>query len=249
MTDSPSTIARRLAAVRARIDQACEAAGRDPAEVELLAVSKAHSAEVVLEAHAAGHTLFGENYVQDWQGKADDPRVAALPGLRWSFVGHLQRNKIRLLLGRVACIETVDRIKLARDLSRRAEAAGLVQPVLLQVHVGDEATKSGFEPEELRGSFGELAALPGLRVRGLMAIPPFRATAEETRPDHRALRELRDALQDRHGSPLPVLSTGMSADYEVAIEEGSTRVRVGTAIFGPRPPRRQAAGATSGPGC
>ena len=233
-----SSIAERLAAVRTAVDQACEAAGRDPAEVELLALSKAHPPEVVLEAHAAGHRLFGENYVQDWQGKADDPRVAALPDLRWSFVGHLQRNKIRFLLGRVACIETVDRPKLAADLSRRAEAQGRVQPVLLQVHVGDEDTKSGFEPDDLRARFADLVALPGLEVQGLMAIPPFRATAEETRPDHRELRLLRDDLQQRHGHPLPVLSTGMSADFEVAIEEGSTRVRVGTAIFGARPPRR-----------
>lgn len=235
MTD---TIASRLAAVRASIDRACDAADRDPGDVELLAVSKAHPADVVLQAHAAGHTLFGENYVQDWQGKADDPRVAALPGLRWSFVGHLQRNKARFLLGRVACIETVDRLKLAADLSRRADASGRVQEVLLQVHVGDEASKSGFEPDDLRDRFSDLVALPGLAVRGLMAIPPFRATAEETRPDHRELRALRDELQERHGHPLPVLSTGMSSDYEVAIEEGSTRVRVGTAIFGTRPPRR-----------
>jgi PLP dependent protein len=238
VTESAPTIATRLADVRGRVDRACEAAGRAPAEVELLAVSKAHPADVVLEAHAAGHTLFGENYVQDWQGKADDPRVAALPGLRWSFVGHLQRNKIKFLLGRVACIETIDRLKLARDVARRAEDAARVQPVLLQVHVGDEPTKSGFDPDELRGRFSELIELPGLRIDGLMAIPPFRTDPEQTRPDHRALRELRDELRDRHDHPLPVLSTGMSADFEVAIQEGSTRVRVGTAIFGARPPRR-----------
>ena len=237
MTPPASTIASRLLTVRSRVDRACEAAGRAPSEVELLAVSKAHPAEVVLEAHAAGHTLFGENYVQDWQGKADDPRVAALPGLRWSFVGRLQRNKIRFLLGRVACIETIDRLKLAREVGRRAHESGRVQPVLLQVHVGDEPTKSGFEPADLRHHFTELVGLPGLRIDGLMAIPPFRADPEQTRPDHRTLRVLRDDLQERHGHPLPVLSTGMSADFEVAIQEGSTRVRVGTAIFGARPPR------------
>ncbi len=227
-------IAERLAAVRARIDRACDAEGRDPASVELLAVSKTHPPEAVLEAYAAGQRLFGESYVQDWQGKADDARIAALPDLRWHFIGHLQRNKVRFLLGRVACVETVDRLRLARDLARRSQERGATTGALIQVDVSGEQSKHGFSPGELRAAMPELVGLGGLRLQGLMAIGSWEDDAEATRPQHAALRRLRDELQDAHGVALPTLSTGMSHDLEAAIAEGSTRVRVGTAIFGPR---------------
>ncbi len=215
-----------LAAVRARIAAACARAGRDPGDVELIAVSKTFPPDRVAAVREAGQESFGESFVQDWQTKVDDPR---LQGVRWHFVGRLQRNKIKFLLGRVACIQTVDRWKLAAELSRRAEARGAPETVLLQVNIAGEPTKAGWTPDELRARAGDLRALGGLRIDGLMAIPPFRDDPEQTRPDHRALRELRDEIGLRH------LSTGMSGDFEVAIEEGATMVRVGTAIFGARP--------------
>lgn len=227
-------IAARLLDIRARIDRACAAADRDPASVSLLAVSKAHPAEAVLEAYEAGQRSFGENYVQRWLEKAEDPRLLGLPDLRWRFIGHLQRNKVRFLLGRVAVIETVAGLKLARTIAERAAARGASQAVLLQVNVGGESSKSGVSPAEAGALLKELPT--GLDVRGLMAIPPPRPDAEASRADHRALRLLRDRLQDDHGIALPELSMGMSSDFEVAIQEGSTEVRVGTAIFGPRPP-------------
>lgn len=226
-------IPERLATVRGRIDRACESVDRDPASVTLLAVSKNHPAEAVLEAYAAGQRHFGENYVQAWLGKADDPRLAALPGLRWRFIGHLQRNKVRFLLGRIDTLETVGSARLAREIGKRAAARGADQRVLLQVNLAGEETKSGFSAEDAAALLADLPA--GLDVRGLMAIPPARDSAEATRADHRALRTLRDRLQDAHGRALPELSMGMSSDFEVAIAEGSTEVRVGTAIFGPRP--------------
>jgi len=221
-------IAARLAEIRRRMDAACARAGRDPADVELIAVSKTFPPSAVQEAYAAGLRTFGESYVQDWMTKAEDPGLLARTDLRWHFIGRLQRNKIKFLLGRTACIQSVDRWSLATDLSRRAEARGAPEAVLLQVNIAAEENKAGFAPDDLRARLAELQALRGLRIDGLMAIPPFRDDPEETRPDHAALRALRDELGLRE------LSTGMSSDFEVAIEEGATIVRVGTALFGGR---------------
>lgn len=222
-------IADSLRAIHERMATACARAGRDPADVELIAVSKTFPASAVAEAYAAGQRLFGENYVQDWKAKAEHPDLLAARDLRWHFIGKLQRNKIKFLLGRVACIQTLDRWSLAQELSRRAEARGAPESVLLQVNIAEEESKAGFAPDELRSRFAELQRLPGLRIDGVMAIPPFRDHPEQTRPDHAALRRLRDELG------LAAMSSGMSSDFEVAIEEGATLVRVGTAIFGPRP--------------
>ena len=237
-SDSGSVV-ERVHAIRGRIARACERVDRDPASVELLAVSKMQPIPAILEAMNAGQSLFGENFVQHWLSKAEDPKMIGLSDLRWHFIGALQRNKIRFLLGRVHCIETVDRMKLARELSKRAAAHGgeRSQQVLLEVNLAAEPGKAGFAPSELEQQLNELLSLPGLAVDGLMTIPPRRAVAEASRSDHRALAQLRDRLQDAHSVALPTLSMGMSADFEVAIEEGSTRVRVGTGIFGPRPPR------------
>ncbi len=234
-----NSISDRLARIEDRISAACDRAERDRSTLRLLAVSKGHSAAAVAEGWEAGLRHFGENYVQEWEGKAEDPKILALDGLRWHFVGHLQRNKIRFLLGRVHCIETVDRPRLATALSQRAEdrPGGGPERALLQVNLGGEASKAGFAPEHLEGALSSLLTLPGLDVQGLMAIPPKRASAEASRADHRALRTLRDRLQDQSGRALPELSMGMSSDFEVAIEEGSTEIRLGTALFGPRPPR------------
>jgi pyridoxal phosphate enzyme (YggS family) len=203
--------------------------------VRLLAVSKGHPAAVIRSAWDCGLRDFGENYVQDWIRKAEDPALLGLEGLRWHFIGRLQRNKIRFLLGRVESIETVDRERLASELARRAGAMGRKQSVLLQVNLEGEGSKSGFTAAELRAGFDALLKLDGLNIRGLMAIPPMRPSAEAARDDHRGLAQLREELQQKFGHPLPELSMGMSSDFEVAIEEGSTEIRLGTALFGPRP--------------
>ncbi|MCO4770256.1 MAG: YggS family pyridoxal phosphate-dependent enzyme [Deltaproteobacteria bacterium] len=232
-----SELADRWQSVRDRVHAACARVGRAPDEVTIVAVSKVHPASAVAEAWAAGARDFGENYVQEWQRKAEDPALLARSGLRWSFIGHLQRNKVRHLLGRVDLIETVDSTRLAREISRRGASRGgsFAQKILLQVNLAGEEGKGGFHPDALRSAMSELTALPGVDVRGLMHIPPARRNPSETRVDHRALRTLRDGLEAAYPVGLPVLSMGMSSDFEVAIEEGATRVRVGTAVFGARP--------------
>ena len=230
-------IAGRLAALRRQIEVACETAGREPSEVHVLAVSKGHPAEAIRTAWECGLRDFGESYVQEWSRKADDPLLQGLDGLRWHFIGRLQRNKIRFLLGRVATVEAIDRRQVALALARQSAENGRSQDVLLQVNLQAEASKSGFGAADLEAGLGELVHLDGLTVRGLMAIPPPRPSAEASRQDHRSLARLRDALQQRWGHPLPTLSMGMSSDFTVAIEEGSTEVRLGTALFGQRPPR------------
>jgi pyridoxal phosphate enzyme (YggS family) len=208
-----SAIAERLAALRASI----------PAGVTLVAVSKTQPAEAIREAYAAGHRDFGENYAQEWREKAD--ALADLADLRWHFIGGLQTNKVKYLAGRVAAIHTLDRIELAREISRRFEAKGARARAFLEVNVAGEATKSGCAPADAPALAEAARALPGLELAGLMCIPP---PQDDPRPHFRALRALRDRLG------LAGLSMGMSADWRVAIEEGSTCVRIGTAIFGER---------------
>jgi pyridoxal phosphate enzyme (YggS family) len=213
-------VASGLAAVKARIAQACARAGRDPGSVRLIAVSKTKPLPMLKEAVAAGQTIFGENYAQELREKAD-----ALPGVEWHFIGALQTNKAKLVVGRVALIHTCDRLALAQELSKRASAAGLTQRVLLEVNVGREPQKAGALPDQAPELLREVRALPALACEGLMCIPPAEG---DPRPHFRALRELATGLG------LAQLSMGMSADYEAAIEEGATLVRVGTAIFGER---------------
>lgn len=223
------TVATRLADVRARVARAAERAKRDPASVKLLAVSKTQPALAVREAYDAGQRLFGENYVQELSEKS--LALAALPGLEWHFIGHLQRNKVKDVLRASAVneaglvIHTVDSTRLADEFARRSADAKV--RVLLQVNVAREPQKSGVLPEGLAALVAHVRALPSLELRGLMTIPPD-DTPEAARPHFRALR----ALSEEHG--LDELSMGMSADLEVAIEEGATIVRVGTAIFGAR---------------
>jgi pyridoxal phosphate enzyme (YggS family) len=208
--------------VRERIAAACSRSGRDPASVRLVAVSKTKPVEMLREAVAAGQTVFGENYAQDLREKA-----AALPGVEWHFIGALQTNKAKLVVGRAALIHTCDRLALAQELSRRATMASLRQRVLLEVNVGREAQKAGVMPEKAAELLEQVRALPSLACEGLMCIPPAEG---DPRPHFRELRKLGDALR------LAELSIGMSADYEAAIEEGATLIRVGTAIFGERNP-------------
>ncbi|MBL9143696.1 MAG: YggS family pyridoxal phosphate-dependent enzyme [Verrucomicrobiaceae bacterium] len=225
-----SSIADNIDAIRQRVALAAERAGRSPSDVELLAVSKTFPVEQIQEAADAGQLLFGENKVQELLAK--QPLLSSK--LRWHLIGHLQSNKVRKCLSVVDAIHSVDSIDLARDINRIASELGLFPKVYLEVNLAAESTKYGFKPEHLKQSLDELYSLDRLFIQGLMCIPPFDANAENTRHYFVVLRELRDELQIQGGAPLPKLSMGMSHDFEVAIEEGSTIVRVGSAIFGSR---------------
>jgi pyridoxal phosphate enzyme (YggS family) len=219
------SVAERLELVRGRIQEAARAAGREASEVELVAVSKRHSQDAIREAYAAGQRVFGENYVQEWVSKAD-ALAAELPDLRWHFIGHLQRNKARQVVQRGACLETLDSPRLALALARHVTGAPV--SVFLQVNVGREAQKSGVLPDDLSQLVDVIRGEERLRLEGLMTVPPADPNPEAVRPHFAELA----ALAKRHG--LRSLSMGMSADLEVAVAEGATHVRVGTAIFGPR---------------
>jgi pyridoxal phosphate enzyme (YggS family) len=224
-------VAQNLAAVNRRLAEAARQAGRDPAAVRLVAVSKTVAAASLSQAVAAGQRLFGENYVQEAKGK-----IAALgPGFSWHLIGSLQTNKAKEAVALFDLIHSVDRLKLAQALESAAARLGKVQAVLIQVSLAGEASKSGAAPEAVPELLKAMAGLPHLKVAGLMTMPPWFADPEAARPFFRALRELRDRLRDLVGLPLPELSMGMSGDYEVAVAEGATLVRVGTAIFGARP--------------
>ena len=192
----------------------------------LVAVSKTQPAAAIREAYAAGQRDFGENYAQEWREKAD--ALADLPDLRWHFIGGLQTNKVKYLAGRVAFVHTVDREELARELSRRFGQKGAVARVFLEVNTGGEASKAGCAPEHAPALAAAIRALPAVELVGVMGIPP---PEDDPRPHFRTLRALREALGVRE------LSMGMSGDWRVAIEEGATFVRLGTAIFGARPPK------------
>jgi len=211
-----------LIRVRERIAAACARAGRAPDSVKLIAVSKTQPLEKLRVALDAGQRAFGENYAQELREKAE----ALGGGVEWHFIGALQTNKVRLVVGRAALIHTCDRLSLAQELARRARNAGLVQRALIEVNAGREPQKAGALPEDVPALLEQIAALGSLQCEGLMCIPP---AAGDPRSHFRALRELAARLR------LPELSMGMSADYETAIEEGATLVRVGTAIFGERP--------------
>lgn len=229
-------MAERLADVRARIEAAARRAGRDPRAVTLVGVTKRVPAERVAEAARAGLGCIGENYVQEAKEKFE--ALSGLPGTQGlvrHLIGPLQRNKAKEAVGIFDVIETVDRIALAQEIDRRAGAMGRTVTALLQVNVSGEPQKSGVSPEEVAGLLAACEALPSLRITGLMTVPAAAEDAEATRPAFAALRGLRDALRARPGGHgLVDLSMGMSADFEVAVEEGATLVRVGTAIFGRR---------------
>jgi len=226
-----NTIADNLTLVRTAIREAAARAGRSGDEIELVAVSKTHAPEAIGEALDAGQFIFGESRVQE--ARAKTPLVSGRA--RWHFIGHLQRNKIRHALGLgFELFHGIDSVDIARDLDRIAAEAGVFPRVLLEVNVAGESSKFGFSPDKLRAQLEELLALERLQIEGLMTIAPFAAEAEASRPHFAALRELREQLQSEFRLPLPRLSMGMSGDYIVAIEEGATLVRVGTAIFGTR---------------
>lgn len=227
-----TSIAENLDRVRERIASACVRSGRDEGEVRLLAVSKTVGVELIREAMACGQRSFAENYVQEAL-----PKIRELgPGIEWHFIGHLQSNKVKHVLGAFQMVQTVDRSSLAQELDRRA-VAGPPMDVLIQVNVGREATKSGVAVEELEALLEAMVHLRGIRLRGLMTIPPLCQDPEEARPYFRMLWALRERFRPQVPKPhsLDELSMGMTGDLEVAVEEGATMVRVGTAIFGPRP--------------
>jgi PLP dependent protein len=224
-----SQIAQNLEEVRRRMAAAARRAGRDPAAVLLVAVSKTVPVDLISEAVAAGQRLFGENYLQEARGKIE----ALTEATSWHFIGHLQSNKAKAAVELFELIHGVDRLKLARALDAAAASLETRQQILMQVNLAGEASKSGTSPEAAPELLRQISELPHLRVMGLMTMPPF-LDPEAVRPYFRALRELRDRLQDLAGNPLPELSMGMSGDFEVATEEGATLVRVGTAIFGSR---------------
>ena len=220
-------------AVKTRVEKACERAGRDPGSVTIVAVSKTKPLEMIEELAAQGVMDFGENYVQELAAKADAVRHA----VRWHYIGHLQTNKVKQVLGRASVIHSVDSFHLAQAISREAEKRGIENvDILIEINIGKEASKSGVAEEEAETLLRQIVTLPRLCVRGLMSIAPFVDDPEENRGHFKRLEALRRKLQaeDLPNAPLTELSMGMTGDFEVAVEEGATFVRVGTAIFGAR---------------
>jgi PLP dependent protein len=225
-----SLIAENLERVREQIARAAVNSGRSIDDVELVAITKTHPAEKIREAIEAGHSLFGESRVQEARAK-----IPELPsGLRWHFVGHLQKNKIRHALPLFEMLHSIDSLPLAQEFNRIAEEGGMHPRVMLEVNVAGEGSKFGFTPDKLREAMEDLLALPRLSIEGLMCIPPIAEEAEASRRYFVQLRKLRDSIQTEFNVTLPALSMGMTNDFMVAVEEGATLVRVGTAIFGDR---------------
>jgi PLP dependent protein len=230
------SLPENIEAIRQRIDSAARRAGRRPEEIALMAVTKTHPAERVREAHAAGLRLFGENRVQEFAGKAG--ALADLAEVEWHMIGHLQTNKAGKAAELFHAVDSIDSLKLAEKLDAAAQALNKKLSVLVEINVGGEAAKSGVAPDarELEGLLLAAPRFEALEFRGLMTVPPFTDDPEEARPYFCKLRKLRDAIAARRlpAVSMDALSMGMSHDFKVAIEEGSTCVRVGTAIFGAR---------------
>ena len=230
-------LTERLDAVRARIERAARRAGRDPGAVTLVAASKTVPVERLVEAVACGCRVFGESRVQEALAKIG--AMNEYSAIEWHLIGPLQPNKVTHAVGRFSLLHAVDRLDVAERLDRVARERGITQRVFLEVNVAGEATKHGFRPDDLAAAAERMGGLPGLRVLGLMAIPPLAEKPEDARPHFRRLRTLAEQVEARGipGVSMRELSMGMSADFEIAIEEGATMVRVGTALFGPRPVR------------
>ncbi|WP_297722185.1 YggS family pyridoxal phosphate-dependent enzyme [Intestinimonas sp.] len=230
------SLEENIAKVKAGIARAAAEAGRDPEEITLVAATKVQTSETIRAAIAAGVTVCGENRVQELTGHLDD---YAYDGARVHFIGHLQTNKVRFVVGRVDLIESVDSLRLLGAVERQAEKLNLVQDILLEVNIGHEESKGGCLPEDLPALARRAAELPHVRLRGLMAIPPAAAEPGDNRRFFAATRQLFVDIRSQIGdndTDIDCLSMGMSGDYEDAIREGATLVRVGTALFGPRPP-------------
>jgi hypothetical protein len=228
-------IAENLERVREQIEEAAAKVGRAANEIELVAITKTHPVERIREAVEAGHTLFGESRVQEARAKI--PELAS--NLRWHFVGHLQKNKIRHALPLFELFHGVDSLALAQEMNRIATEDGMHPGVLLEVNMAGEGSKFGFKPEAVRAEIEALLAPPRLSIEGLMCVPPLAEEPEASRKFFVQLRELRDSLEKEFDVKLPHLSMGMTQDFWIAVEEGATLVRVGTAIFGERPKRQK----------
>ncbi len=224
-------LAGNLERLEARMRAACERAGRDQASVTLLAVSKGQPPERVRAAADLGLSLFGENRVQEAKIK-----IGQCPGrLHWHLIGHLQSNKCRDAVHFFEMIQSVDSLARAREIDKWADQAAKTMPILLEVNVAGESSKFGFRPEEMLAELGAINALRKIEVHGLMTLAPWTEEAEKVRPFFRRLRELKEQGEQLLGAPLPCLSMGMSHDFEVAIEEGATLIRIGSDLFGQRP--------------
>ena len=228
-------ISENLVQVKQRIIEAAKRAGRDPSGVRLLAVTKEQSDATVAKGIQAGMTLFGENKVQEASGKIE--AFGRKNGLEWHFIGRLQKNKVKFIFDLFDLIHSVDSLALAEAIHKKAQKIGSCMPILLQVNISGEKSKLGIDPLDLPREIRKFAKLEGVKISGLMTIPPFDRDPETSRPYYARLRELRDTCSSLNIPRicLDELSMGMSNDYEVAIEEGATLVRVGTGLFGPRP--------------
>ncbi|MEE9258155.1 MAG: YggS family pyridoxal phosphate-dependent enzyme [Nitrospinaceae bacterium] len=226
-------ISDNLESVHTRIADAARKSGRPPESVRLIAVSKEIADDKIIEARKAGAVLFGENKVQE---ALDKIKRLAGENIRWHFIGHLQKNKVKQVVGRFEMIHSIDSLELAEAVHKKSVDLGVVTPVLFQVNISGEESKFGISPGELEGFLRPVSRLPGIRVEGLMTIPPFDPDPGKSRPYFVRLRELRDRCAGLaiENISMDELSMGMSNDFEVAVEEGATIVRVGTAIFGPR---------------
>lgn len=226
------SVTENLDHIEKRVQEACARAGRRREEVTLICVTKTKPLEMLQEAYDSGQREFGENKVQEIVRKKPD-----LPDdIHWHMIGHLQRNKVKMLMGSTVMIHSVDSLSLAKEISKQAQKAGIVMPILIEVNAAQEESKFGVRTDEVKGLVREISALPGVCVRGLMTIAPYTDDPETNRPYFRSLRELSVDInrESFHNVSMDVLSMGMTGDFEVAIEEGATHIRVGTAIFGER---------------
>jgi hypothetical protein len=234
MSQRKQELAERTAEVKEALARAAKQAGREPADVTLVAVSKLHPASDIRDLAGTGQTEFGENYVQEALAKQDE--LSGL-GVNWHFIGGLQSNKAKYVAGKFALVHSVDSSKLAQALNKKAVSLDTVQDILIQVNIAGETQKSGVTADSLPELAEAVLGMEGLRLVGLMTMPPFFDDPERARPVFARLRELRDRLAARLGVDLPHLSMGMTGDFVPAVEEGATLVRIGTRIFGARPPR------------
>jgi len=225
-------IKKNITEIEKKIAEVCHRCGRNPDDVKLVAVSKTKPATMIEEAAAAGQTLFGESYVQDFADKVDDVTAP----VQWHFIGGLQSNKVKYLRNKVAMIHSVDRFSLAEEINKQWQKSEQPIDILLQVNLGGEVSKAGTDEDYLEQLVRQVAALPMLRIKGLMSLPPYFDDPEEVRPFFRRLKELATMIENLAipGVEMRELSMGMSHDFEVAIEEGATMIRIGTAIFGAR---------------
>jgi pyridoxal phosphate enzyme (YggS family) len=231
MMDPDDRIAKNISSVMQRISTACQACGRDPRSVHLVAAAKGQPATRVCRAVDAGVEIVGENYIQEAQSKFE---ILSASSIRWHFIGRLQSNKAKYAVRMFELIHSVDSVRLAAELDRQARKVGKTQRILVQVNISRETTKAGVEQEQAIELLRTIETFPNIRVQGLMTMPPYFDAPERARPYFAALRRLRDLIQQTLGLPLADLSMGMTGDFEAAIEEGATLVRIGTAIFGDR---------------